>query len=292
MKVLEFDVVFLSYDEPNADLHFADLCNKVPWAKRVHGIKGSDAAHKEAAMSSETDWVITVDADNIVDPAFFNLEIDTDNTEVEVYSWLAKNKLNGLLYGNGGVKIWKKDFILNMKTHEASDTDRAQVDFCWENKYVQFKECYSETVVTGSPFQAWRAGFREGVKMTLLDGVRVPPQEIKERIWWHNIHRLRMWSTVGNHEENGKYAILGARMGTWMANCTDWDYIQVRDFEVLKEIYETKVNHHSVEYDAQDYGTYIKRELGLYWPWFDEAQSRYMLDLYSETIKLTNTYMR
>jgi len=29
-KVVEFDVFFLSYDEPNADLHYADLCNKVP----------------------------------------------------------------------------------------------------------------------------------------------------------------------------------------------------------------------------------------------------------------------
>ena len=30
MKVTEFDIVFLSYDEPNADLHYADLCDKVP----------------------------------------------------------------------------------------------------------------------------------------------------------------------------------------------------------------------------------------------------------------------
>ena len=67
MKTLELDIVFLSYDEPNADQHYADLCNKVPWAKRVHGVKGSDAAHKAAANLSETDWVITVDADNIVD---------------------------------------------------------------------------------------------------------------------------------------------------------------------------------------------------------------------------------
>lgn len=292
MKVLEFDVIFLSYDEPNADLHYADLCNKVPWAKRVHGVKGSDEAHKEAARLSETDWVITVDADNIVDPSFFNLDIDIDNATIEVYSWLAKNKLNGLLYGNGGLKIWKKDFILNMKTHEASDTDRAQVDFCWENKYVQFKECYSETVVTGSPFQAWRAGFREGVKMTLLDGVKVAPQEILERIWWHNIHRLRMWSTVGLHEENGKYAILGARMGTYMANCTDWDYVQVRDFEVLREIYETNVNHANIEHDAQDLGYQLRTKLGLDWPWLNEKQSKYTLDLYDETIKLSKTYLK
>jgi len=292
MKAVELDLFFLSYDEPNADLHYADLCNKVPWAKRIHGVKGSDAAHKAAAQSSETDWVITIDADNIVDNKFFNLELDFSDPKIQVYSWLGRNRLNGLLYGNGGVKIWKKDFILNMKTHEASDTDRAQVDFCWEDGYVQFKESYSDTVITGSPFQAWRAGFREGVKMTLLDGVRIPADEIKERIWWHNLHRLKIWSTIGAHEENGKYAILGARMGTWMTNCTDWNYVDVRDFEMLREIYETKVNHTFVEEDAQDLAVKIKTELGLDYPWLDSRQSKYTLELYNETIKLTNTYLK
>ena len=292
MKIAEFDVIFLSYDEPNADLHYADLCNKVPWAKRVHGVKGSDAAHKAAAELSDTDWLVTVDADNIVDPKFFNLEIDTNNPKIQVYSWLGRNKLNGLMYGNGGLKIWKKDFILNMKSHEASDSDRAQVDFCWEDGYQQFKECYSETVITGSPFQAWRAGFREGVKMTLLDGVKVPPEEIKERVWWHNIHRLRMWSTVGAHEENGIYAILGARLGTWMTNCTTWNYVDVRDFEILKNIYNENTNHNSLEKDIQDLGIKLQQQLGLQWPYFDNTQSKYVLDLYNETTKLTNTYLK
>lgn len=292
MKTVEFDVVFLSYDEPNADLHYADLCNKVPWAKRVHGVKGSDAAHKAAAELSDTDWLVTVDADNIVDPKFFNLEIDTDNPKIQVYSWLGRNKLNGLMYGNGGLKIWKKDFILNMKSHEASDSDRAQVDFCWEDGYQQFKECYSETIITGSPFQAWRAGFREGVKMTLHDGVKVPPQEIKERIWWHNLHRLKIWSTVGAHEENGLYAIHGTRLGTWMTNCTNWNYVDVRDFEILKNIYEEKVNHTCIEEDIKNLGYKLKLELGLDWPFLDSNQSRYTLDLYHETIKLTNTYLK
>lgn len=298
MKTIELDIVFLSYDEPNADKHYADLCNKLPWAKRVHGVKGSDAAHKAAAEKSDTEWVITVDADNIVNPKFFNLEIDTSNPKIQVYSWLGKNKLNGLLYGNGGLKIWKRDFILNMKTHEASDSDRAQVDFCWEDGYRQFKECYSDTDITGSPFQAWRAGFREGVKMTLLDGVKVPPQEISERIWWHNLHRLRMWSTVGAHEEHGLYAVYGARLGTWLANCTDWNYVDVRDFEMLKNIYfqygkpfEDDNSNGLVE-EIKSIGNKIKLELGFDYPYLDSQQSKYTLDLYEETIKLTNTYMR
>lgn len=292
MKIVEFDIVFLSYDEPNAELHYADLCIKAPWAKRVHGIKGSDHAHKAAAELSSTDWFITIDADNIVDPKFFDLDLDMTDPKIQVYGWCGRNSINGLRYGNGGIKIWNKKFVLNMRTHENAVSDRAQVDFCWEDGYRNFPRVYSDSVITGSPFQAWRAGFREGVKMTLLDGVRVPPQEIQERIWWHNIHRLRMWSTVGAHEDNGLYAILGSRMGTWMTNCTDWDYIQVRDFEILRNIYEQSVNHASVEEDAKDLGFKIKHRLGLDWPWLDAQQSRYTLDLYDETINLGLTYFK
>lgn len=298
MRVIEFDVVFLSYDEPNAEEHYADLCNKVPWAKRVHGVKGSDHAHKAAAEKSETDWFITVDADNIVNNDFFNLELDMSDPKIKVYGWCGRNSINGLRYGNGGLKIWKKDFVLNMKTHENAESNRAQVDFCWEDGYKNFPRTYSDSIITGSPFQAWRAGFREGVKMTLLDGVKVPPLEIQQRIWWHNIHRLRMWSTVGAHETNGIFAVYGARLGTWMANCTEWDYVEVRDFEILRSIW----NQYGKPYDevkgdglveaTKDLGEKIKLQLGLHWPYLDAAQSKYTLDLYDETINLGLTYYR
>jgi hypothetical protein len=292
MKISECDFIFLSYDEPNADLHYANLCNQVPWTKRVHGVKGSDQAHKRAAELSETEWLVTVDADNKVFPEFFDVELDVSDTDIQVYSWLAQNKINGLLYGNGGLKVWKKDFILSMRTHEASDSERAQVDFCWESGYRQMMKCYSETDVTGSPFQAWRAGFREGVKMTLVDGVKVPAQEIKERVWWHNLHRLRMWATVGSHVDNGKYAILGTRMGTWMANCTDWNYVDVRDFEILKNIYEQNIDHSKVDQEIHELGIKIRQELGFNWPYLDHDQSEYTFDLYNETLKMSRTYYR
>jgi hypothetical protein len=292
MKIVEFDIIFLSYDEPNADVHYADLLTKAPWAKRVHGVKGSDAAHKAAANLSDTEWFITVDADNIVHTEFFDLDLDMSDPKIQVYGWCGRNSVNGLRYGNGGLKIWKKEFVLNMRTHEASDSDRGQVDFCWEEGYRNFPRVYSDSIITGSPFQAWRAGFREGVKMTLLDGVRVPPMEIKERIWWHNIHRLRMWSTVGSHEENGLYAILGARMGTWMTNCTDWNYIDVRDFEILRDMYDQNIDHDNVEHDIIELGEKIKINLGLDWPDFTPQQSKYTLDLYDETINLGLTYYK
>lgn len=297
MKVIEFDVVFLSYDEPNADLNYADLCSKVPWTKRVHGVKGSDEAHKAAARQSETDWVVTVDADNIVNPKFFSLDIETDNPKIQVYSWLGRNAINGLQYGNGGLKIWRKNFILDMRTHEAAESDRAQVDFCWEDGYRQFKTCFSDVHVNGSAFQAWRAGFREGVKMTLDNGIKVAPNEIEQRIWWHNLHRLRMWATVGSHIEYGSFAVLGTRMGAYMTNCTDWNYVDVRDFEILRDIYDKQVKHLEHDQDAladeiKTLGNKVNLKLGLQWPYLDTDQSRYTFDLYNETLNLNSTYYR
>lgn len=297
MKIIEFDVVFISYDEPNADVNYADLCNKVPWAKRVHGVKGSDAAHKAAANLSDTEWFVSIDADNIVDPKFFNIDLDISDPNIYAFTWSGHNVINGLRYGNGGPKVWNKEFVLNMKTHEEAESEQAQVDFCWESGYKTFTTTYSDSIVTGSPFQAWRAGFREGVKMTLFDGVKVPPMEIEQRIWWHNIHRLRMWSTVGAHEENGLFAIYGARLGTYMTNCTDWDYIQVRDFEHLGEIYENQVKKYEDDEEGlieeiKRLGKVIRQELGFNWVYLDPEQSKYTRDLYIETLNLNSTYYK
>jgi hypothetical protein len=131
--------------------------------------------------------------------------------------------------------------------------------------------------------------------MTLLDGVKVPPQEIKERIWWHNLHRLKIWSTVGMHRENGIYAILGARQGTWMTNCTEWDYVNVRDFEYLNTLYNEEINP-IVENNEQllekikIYGNELFLKLGLNYPIFDNNQSEYILNLYDEVVKLSFNY--
>src|SRR5258707_11762442 len=112
----ELDLIFISYDESNADENWAKLLEIIPWAKRVHGVKGSDAAHKAAANLSETELFISVDADNIVDPAFFDLRIDFNHPKFKnkAISWSAKNYINGLEYGNGGLKIWPKQYVLDI----------------------------------------------------------------------------------------------------------------------------------------------------------------------------------
>ena len=114
IKIIEQDIIFLSYDEPNAEKNYADLVSKFPWAKRVHGVKGSDAAHKACAALSETEYFVTVDADNIVDPKFQEVEIALDAlglTSENVFSWCGKVHVNGLMYGNGGLKLWTRKFV-------------------------------------------------------------------------------------------------------------------------------------------------------------------------------------
>ena len=67
IRVSDLDFVYISYAEPNKEQNWADLKNKVPWAKRVDGVKGFDSAHKAAAETAETDFFISVDGDNIID---------------------------------------------------------------------------------------------------------------------------------------------------------------------------------------------------------------------------------
>ena len=124
IKIQDSDLVFLSYDEPNAERNYADLKKKFPWAKRVHGVKGLDAAHKACADVSDAERFVTIDGDTIVDKDFLDVEIDlkalgVDNTYM--FSWCGNIDLNGLKYGNGSLKLWTKDFVKNMKTHENHD---------------------------------------------------------------------------------------------------------------------------------------------------------------------------
>ena len=75
LKPADYDVIFLSYDEPNAEKNYNDLIKKIPWAKRVHGVEGSDAAHKACAKLSDTERLIIVDADNVINGDFINQEL-------------------------------------------------------------------------------------------------------------------------------------------------------------------------------------------------------------------------
>ena len=78
-----------------------------------------------------------------------------------------------------------------MKTHENADPDdvAAQIDFCWDIRYLQMNQTYSDVYNNHTPQQAWRAGFREGVKMSLDRGSRVNLDDFKKN-HWKNLNRM------------------------------------------------------------------------------------------------------
>ena len=270
IDIADLDCIYLSYDEPQKEEFWLKIKNMVPWAVRVDGVKGSDAAHKAAGEASTTERFILIDGDNMPDENFFNLQLDfTDkdpNYKLAQYRWRAVNAVNGLRYGNGGMSSWTKTYVANMKTHETSDgSDTTAVDFCMDssdNLYWAMHDCYSTTYPNHTPFQAWRAGFREGVKMVLDRGAKPSIDDFKERVASRNINNLTIWHNVGADVENGIWAIYGARLGTHMTMLTDWDYKNVADFDnfpVLWEDYKDK----NPELENENLAAELETKLGL-----------------------------
>ena len=243
IDIADLDCIYLTYDEPQREEFWVQIKNQIPWAKRVDGVAGSDSAHKAAAFASDTERFILIDGDNLPDPAFFNLTLTLADShwETAVFRWRARNHVNGLMYGNGGLSSWTREFVANMKTHEASNGSvDTQVEFCFDPMYWAMHDCYSTTYPNGSAFHAWRAGFREGVKMCLNKGARPTLQEFKQRVHQRNLDHLTIWHNVGRDAEHGIWAIAGSRMGTYMTMITpQWNHTMVQNFAELENLWST-----------------------------------------------------
>ena len=134
--------------------------------------------------------------------------------------------------------MWTRDFVKSMKTHENTDgSNETNIEFCYFDNYLQLNENFSTSIISSSPQQAWRAGFREGVKMSLNRGSTIKDLN---SLWWQNYNRLLIWTMVGADVQNGLWTIYGAREGLYKTMCTDWDHIQVRDFTYLNQLWNNK----------------------------------------------------
>jgi hypothetical protein len=245
IDIADLDCIYLTYDEPQREEFWVKIQNMVPWAKRVDGVAGSDAAHKAAAAASDTERFILIDGDNLPDEKFFNLtlEFPDPHWESAVFRWRARNHVNGLMYGNGGLSSWTKTFVNTMKTHENTDGSvETQVEFCFDPLYWAMHDCYSTTYPNGSALHAWRAGFREGVKMCLNKGALPTVAEFRERVHHRNFDHLTVWHNVGRDADHGIWSIMGARMGTYMTMLTAWDYRLVQNFNALADLWKTVEN--------------------------------------------------
>ena len=271
-------VVFISFDEPNAEANHAVLRAMVPGVVRVHGVKGFDAAHRKAAGTARTAHVITVDGDNVVtDPDFFTRRLRFMPQDLtSVISFSARSHHNALAYGNGGIKIWPRPLLASLRSHEATHDGALAVDFAWRVPYVQAQGVPSDSLVTASPFQAFRAGLREGVRLTMNGGIAAvaaypgmaPAAALQRHIDKSALERLHIWCSVGRDVENGAFAMLGARIGCVFAMLEVFDIGKIADFGWVADFWSSRVLP-SIRHDAdlaaelQRYGTRLRNDLGL-----------------------------
>jgi hypothetical protein len=194
-----FDIVFLSYNEPNADENWNLLKSRFPYARRLHGVKGIHRAHQVAAqMLGLPDKIWFVDGDNIIADDF-DFTPPLDLWEDAVYVYRSKNAVNDLVYGYGGIKLFPKLKTANMPTDGVDMTTSISENF------IPIDNVASITKFNTDPYNAWRSGFRECVKLS--------SRIIDRQINHETEERLNTRCTVGSERPYGEYAIAGAQQG-------------------------------------------------------------------------------
>jgi hypothetical protein len=221
-----YDIVFISYGEPNADNNWERLKSQFPMAKRVKDVEGIHQAHITAAKKCFTKmfWVVDGDAE-LLD---FNFDYEVSEWDLEtVHVWRSINPVNNLEYGYGGVKLLPRTLTLNM------DTTVPDMTTSISDKFKAVDQISNLTVFNTDPWNAWKSGFRECCKLA--------SKTIKGQVDEETEKRLDIWCTVGEDAKFGKYAIHGAQVGRHFgeAHKDDKDMLyKINDFKWLKEQFD------------------------------------------------------
>lgn len=247
MQIGELPFVFLSYDEPWADRFFDQLKALVPAALRVHGVQGLDACHKAAARAAASRWFVTVDADTEVNPTFLTVDLPDDllNDSCRL-DWVSRNAVNGLAYGNGGLKVWPSRLVENLRSHEAAPSGVISVDHDHgltgtRQNLVRMPGCHSVVWPAETAFHAFRSGFREGARLGSVDKARLRSSDFLTAFGTWRARHLRVLCTVGSHAPNGSWLIYGARLGLWMVNASDWDIRKINDYSWFAALWDDMI---------------------------------------------------
>ena len=219
-----YDIVFISYQEPNADENYAALKSRFPMAKRVHGVKGIHQAHIKAAKKCFTKMCWIVDADALILDTFnFDYEVP-DHQLDHVHVWRSKNPVNGLVYGYGGVKLFPRELTVTM------DTSKPDMTTSISNKFKAISEIANITAFNVDPFNTWKSAFRECAKLSSRIIDRQKNEETQ--------YRLETWCTVGEDRPYGSYAVAGARAGRKFGISSSSNLQLINDFDWLKEQFD------------------------------------------------------
>lgn len=229
-----FDIIFISYNEPNANENYKILKERFPRATRIDGVKGIHQAHIEAAKTSTTYmfWVVDSDAEilsnfNFTMPQipYYSVQERNDFNQT-VHVWRSQNPINDLEYGYGGVKLLPKKLTLEM------DLSKPDMTTSISNKFKIMPEVSNITKFNTDPFSTWRSAFRECAKLASKTIDRQDDYETNER--------LEIWTTKGSDRKFGEFALAGAKAGMEFGISNKDSIHLINDFNWLKEIYENQ----------------------------------------------------
>tara|TARA_B100001057_G_scaffold95202_1_gene91639 strand:+ start:8356 stop:9039 length:684 start_codon:yes stop_codon:yes gene_type:complete len=222
-----YDIVFISYNEPNARQNFDDLYSRFNTigvfgdrVKHVSNVKGIHNAHIEAAKLVNTDYFFVVDGDaQILDSFVFDYTVSNLVDDV-VHVYHSKNPINDLTYGYGGVKLLPTKLTQNM------DITTTDMTTSISNKFKVINEVSNITAFDTDEFSTWKSAFRECAKLSSKVIDRQDEGETNER--------LKIWTTKANGRFC-EYAIRGARAGMEFGLSSGTDLRLINDFDWLKE---------------------------------------------------------
>ena len=222
-----YDIVFISYQEPNADINYQNLLERFPTAKRVHGVTGIHQAHIEAAKLALTKMFWVVDGDSqVLDDFCFDYKVEEKFLE-HVHVWRSINPINGLIYGYGGIKLLPRNLTLYM------DVSKPDMTTSISRHFIPVQKVSNITAFNTDPYNTWKSAFRECVKLSSKVIDRQKSSETEER--------LHVWCTVGKDKPFGDYAIRGALEGVKYGTAHKGDTValkKINDFLWLKEQFD------------------------------------------------------
>jgi len=217
---MRYDIIFIGYNEPNADENFAKLKARFPYVQRVDGITGIHQAHIAAARKAFTKMFWVVDADAVILDTF-NFDYVVSEYDLEnVHVWRSLNPVNGLEYGYGGVKLLPKRLTQNM------DLSKPDMTTSISSLFKAMPEVSNITAFNTDPFNSWKSAFRECTKLASRTIDRQNDDETTDR--------LDIWCTVGTDQDVLRGAQEGRTYG--LANRDNPEALQkINDFTWLKE---------------------------------------------------------
>lgn len=222
------DIFFISYQEPEADLNWEHLKNRMFHARRVHGIKGIHNAHRRCAKLSFTKMFWTVDGDTVVDDfdVFYYKPPVYDQEYLHV--WRSKNPVNDLAYGYGSIKLWPRAAVL--------DFNSSWLDFTTTVGNMKLMhQVPATTRYNTSAYEAWKSAFRECIKLC---------NNIARGDAGESRQRLDTWLTKANTVPFADSVLQGAADAVEYFENSDGDQSalqMINDFDWLMERYHGRV---------------------------------------------------